>query len=339
MNVDVEDLLREGMERFTEEVPVPRGLAYRAARARRRRMAIRAAVAAGTAAVTAAAVIAVTGPGTAPGTGGVTNARTTAYVIGRVERALATENFVIQGQATGTMTFSVRGHRVRSSSNEPTSSWTYRNRSRTEEFTGRYCGHARPNGICTNRGGSEPYIADGTALIGGRLVFAYVPYYDHRYSLSPLRRYHLKACSRTAQLVLGGPAVTIPNWPGFIKAVLGCQAATVTGHARIGGVQTTVISGLIDIPLSKGYASMVKEARVRVRYTLYVNSATYLPMRAYGSTQTYGGAAGPTDNAYVTQVQWLPPTKANIAKALVTIPPGYQQVSSPASQQPGGTAS
>jgi hypothetical protein len=41
----------------------------------------------------------------------------------------------------------------------------------------------------------------------------------------------------------------------------------------------------------------------------------------------------------VTQVRWLPPTKANIAKALVTIPPGYQQVSSPASQQPGGTAS
>jgi hypothetical protein len=339
MNGDVEELLREGLDRLTAEARVPAGMAGRTRAARRRKkIAARAALACGTAAVTATAVIAVTGPGTGPGTGGVTNAQTTAYVIGQVQHALAAENFVIQGQATGTDTFSVHGHRVRYS-NEPTSSWTYRNRWRMEEFTGNSCGHALPNGVCTNRGGSEPYIAQGTALIGGRLVSAYLTYYDHRYSLSPLGHFHLKACSRTAQLALGGPAVTIPNWPVFIKAMLGCQAATVTGHARIGGVQTTVISGLIDIPLSKGYASMVKEARVRVRYALYVDSATYLPVRVYGSTQTYGGAAGPTDNAYVTQVRWLPPTKANIAKALVTIPPGYQQVSSPASQQPGGTAS
>jgi hypothetical protein len=334
MNMDVEDLLREGMARFTEEVPVPRGLAHRAARARRRRMAIRAAVAAGTAAVTAAAVIAVTGPAAGPGTSGVTGARTTAYVIGRVERALAAENFVIQERATGTDTISVRGHRVRYST-EPTSSWSYGNRDRTVEFTAPGCGHADSQGWCTHHGGSERYWAEGTALIGGKLTGAYVTYYDHKYSLHPLGHYHPKACSTTAQLALGGPAVTIPNWPAFIKAMLGCQAATLTGHARIGGVPTIVISGLIDIPLSKGYARMVKEARVRVRYALYVSSATYLPVRAYGSTQTYGGAAGPTSNAYVTQVQWLQPTRANIAKALVTIPPGYQQVSSPASQQPG----
>ncbi len=337
MNTDVEDLLREGMERFTEEVPVPRGLAHRAARARRRRMTIRAVAGAGTAAVTAAALLAVTGPGTGPGTGGAANARATAYVVSRVENALATENFVIQGRATGSMTYSVRGHRVHSG-NEPANSWTYRNRWRVEEFTGSSCGHALPNGYCTHRGGSEPYIAQGTARVGGRLLSAYVTYYDHRYSVSPLGHFHLKACSRTAQLALGGPAVTMPNWPAFIKAMLGCQAATVTGHTRIGGVQTTVISGLIDIPLSKGYARTVKESRVRVRYTLDVNSATYLPVRAYGSTETYGGAAGPTVNAYVTNVRWLPPTKGNIAKALVTIPPGYKHVSSPASQQPGGTA-
>jgi hypothetical protein len=334
MNTDVEDLLREGMERFTEEVPVPRGLAHQAARVRRRRMTTRAAVAAGTAAVTAAAVIAVTGPGTGAETGGVTNARTTAYVIGRVEHALAAENFVIQGRATGTYAFPVHGHQVRYSDGQ-TSSWTYGNKTRTVQLTGHDCGHALPNGDCTHRGGSERYWAQGTARIGGRLLSAYVTYFDHRYSLSPLGHSHQGACSVTAQLALGGPAVTMPDWPAFIRAMLGCTAARVTGHARIGGVQTTVISGLIDIPLSKGYAKTVREARTRVRYTLYVDSATYLPVRAYGSTQTYGGAAGPTDNAYLTQVRWLPPTEANIAKALVTIPPGYQQVSSPASQQPG----
>jgi hypothetical protein len=57
MKMDVEDLLREGMQRFTEEVPVPTGLAHRAARVRRRRMAVCAVAAAGTAAVTAVAAV------------------------------------------------------------------------------------------------------------------------------------------------------------------------------------------------------------------------------------------------------------------------------------------
>jgi hypothetical protein len=34
----------------------------------------------------------------------------------------------------------------------------------------------------------------------------------------------------------------------------------------------------------------------------------------------------------VTDMQWLPPSAANIAKTLVTIPPGFHQVSSPADQ-------
>ena len=331
---DVTTVLRAAVE---EEPPLGFGAADVLARARahthrrRRKIAARAALACATAAVTAAAVIAVTAPGTRPDTGGVTNARTTAYVIRRVETALAAENFVIQGRATGSMTVLVHGHPVRSIDGL-TSSWAYGKRSRTEAFTGRDCGHVLPDATCTHRGGSEAYFADGTALVGGRLTGAYVTYYDHKYSLYPLGHAHLKACSVTAQLELGGPAVTVPNWPAFIKAMLGCEAATVTGHARIGGVQTTVISGLIDVPLSKGYARTVREARVRVRYTLYVDSATYLPVRVYGSTETYGGAGGPTVSAYVTSVRWLPPTKANIAKALVTIPPGYTQVNSPANQ-------
>jgi hypothetical protein len=34
----------------------------------------------------------------------------------------------------------------------------------------------------------------------------------------------------------------------------------------------------------------------------------------------------------VTDIQWLPPTAANIAQSLITIPAGFQQVSSPADQ-------
>jgi hypothetical protein len=70
----------------------------------------------------------------------------------------------------------------------------------------------------------------------------------------------------------------------------------------------------------------------RARWTLYVNPQTYLPVRMVGSTQTFGGPGGGTLFQSVTDVRWLPPTKANIRKALVMIPPGFHQVSSPASQ-------
>ena len=89
----------------------------------------------------------------------------------------------------------------------------------------------------------------------------------------------------------------MPNWPAFIKAMLGCGEATVTGHARIGGVETTVISGSIDVPLPKGYARTSGKRRNACGITLYVDSATYLPVRAYGSDETYGGANGPTVSA------------------------------------------
>src|SRR5262249_31139573 len=137
MNGDVEELLREGLDRLTAQVEVPPGMVGRArAHHRRRKIAAGAALACGTAAVTAVAVIAVASPGTRPGTGGVTTAQTTAYVISRVENALAAEHFVIQERATGSMTYSVHGHRGRSS-NGLTIGWAYGERHRMEEFTGR----------------------------------------------------------------------------------------------------------------------------------------------------------------------------------------------------------
>jgi hypothetical protein len=318
MNTDLDELVREGMHLLAAETRAPADVVARARRhVRRQKNVARAALACGTAAVAAVVLIAVASLSTRPGTGGATNARTTAYVIRQVEQALGAEHFVIQGRATGSWTFSVHGHQVRGSGGK-TVSWTYGKRDRTEEFTL----------------SGKPWLADGTALIGGKLTGAYVTYYDHKYSLYRLDNAPLKACSATAQLILGGPAVTMPNWPAFIRAMLGCEAATVTGHARIDGVETTVISGSIDVPLSKGYGRTVNEARAHVRYTLYVDSVTYLPVRAYGSTETHGGTHGPTTSAYVTTVRWLPPTTANIAKALVTIPPGYTQVNSPADQQP-----
>jgi hypothetical protein len=103
MNTDVEELLREGMDRFTAGVEAPPGLARAAVRLRRRRRAVRAAVACGAAAVIAVAAIAVTGVAVGaparPGAG-LAQARTAAYVISRVENALAIKHLVLRGYTT-----------------------------------------------------------------------------------------------------------------------------------------------------------------------------------------------------------------------------------------------
>lgn len=317
MTLDVEDLLRQGMERFAEQVPVPKGLAHRAARARRqRRLAIRAAAAAGTAAITAAAVFAATG---GAGAGSAMQARTTAYVVSRVEKALAGQRLVLRGRTTGTWGSSV--------------SWAYGPRNRFEELTGSGCGHALPNGDCTNRGGSEPYLAVGTARIGSKLTGVYVTYYNRKWSLDPQGPAPASACSRGNAIEMAGPAVPASNWPAFIHATLACGAATVTGHAWIGGVKTVRITGSpVTEKLKANYADVIHEKWLRSRWTLYVNPKTYLPVRLSGSNYTYGGPAPSTYSTVVTDMQWLRPTAANIAKTLVTIPPGFRHVRSPTNQ-------
>lgn len=321
MNVDVEDLLRKGMERFTDEVQAPEGLAERAARAcRRRRQAVGVAAAAGTATVvTAAAVIAATGAASvAPAA--PTQARTAAYVIKRVENALAGQHLVFRGYTT--------------SSGGRSITWAYGPQNRWLEFTGSSCGHALPNGWCTHRGGSEPYIANGTAEIGGKLIGVYVTYFDRKWSGggSPYVE-PASACSTTAALEMGGPPIPTSHWSAFINATLACGAATVTGHVRIDGVETTKITGSpVTVRLPAGEAKDVREKWARARWTLYVDPRTYLPVRIYGSTETFGGPASSTRFASVTDVRWLRPTAANIAKTLVTIPGGFRHVKSPADQ-------
>ena len=190
-----------------------------------------------------------------------------------------------------------------------------------------------PNLTCSGHGGSVLAFASGTALVGGKLVGADVTYFDRSYSLSPLRGEprQANACSTASALVMGGPPMPVGHWSDFIRATLACGAANVTGHVRIDGVDTTKITGVpVTVRLSKGYAGAVRERWARARWILYVNPRTYLPVRMYGSTQTFGGPGRGTLFASVTDVRWLPPTAANTAKALVTIPAGFHRVSSPA---------
>jgi hypothetical protein len=330
MNVDVEDLLRSGMERLTDEVRAPLGLAARAARVRSRRKAARLAAGASTAAVvTAVAVIAATGAAS-PAPAAPVQARPAAYVIKQVEKALAGEHLVFHGHTTSNLVLSGPA----ADNVQPSSTWAYGHRSRFEEFTGNGCGHALADGSCTHQGGSERYLAQGTALSGGKLTGVYVTYFDRKWSGggSPYVE-PSNACSTTGAMEMGGPPIPTNRWSAFINASLACGAATVTGHVRINGVETTKITGApVTVKLAPGEAGSVREKQARVRWTLYVNPTTYLPVRISGSTQAFGGPAASTLFASVTDVQWLPPTRANIAKALVTIPAGFRRVSSPANQ-------
>jgi hypothetical protein len=319
MSLDVEDLLRSGMERFTEGVAAPRGLAARAARARRRRRVIRAAAAVGTAcaAVTAVAVItAAGGPQLAPAS--PAQARTAAYVIKRVQLAVAGrgQHLVMRARTTSTDW-------------GPSVVWGYGATNRFEEFIRKGCQHALANGDCTRQGGSERYLAQGTARIGGKLTPVYVAYYNREWSVVPgPSGQPASACSATGAVEMSGPPPTPREWPAFIQATLACGAATVTGHVRIGGVELTKITAKPrTVPLGKGEARAVREKYVRVWWTLYVNSKTYLPVRLYGSDETFGGPAASTHGTGATDIQWLPPTRANKAKALVAIPAGFRHVS------------
>ncbi len=69
-----------------------------------------------------------------------------------------------------------------------------------------------------------------------------------------------------------------------------------------------------------------------VRWAWYVNPRTYLPVRMEGSSTTFGGRWPRSTSSSVTDVTWLPPTAANLAQTLVTIPAGFRQVSSSADQ-------
>jgi hypothetical protein len=312
MNTDVEELLRDGMDRFTAEVRAPAGLAREAGRLRRRRVVARTAVACGTAAVTAAAVVLVmTGGarGTPAGTAlSPAQARTVAYVTRRVEDALASENLVFVGRSDSKTT----GEYV---------TWAYGPRNRWEALS-----NGGVSGISGVQPVKGPVWAQGTALVGGKLVFAYVTYFDHRYSLWPLRSQSGSACSRNAALSMAAPVIPTTHWSSYIDATLACGAATVTGHVKIDGVETTKITGKPDtVKLSAGYAKAVREKFATARWTLYVDPATYLPVRMVGSTETFGGALGSSTSTFVTNVQWLPPTRANVAQALVTIPPGFHR--------------
>jgi hypothetical protein len=321
--MNIEELLRDGMERFTTGVSAPDGLVVAADRRRRRRLTIRAAAIGGTIAVAAAAAVVVTGVTGAGARTAITaaQARQTAYLASRVENAVS-QDLVAVDTYSGSAGFPMVTYAY-----GPYYNWIQYYS--TKDYRDRFVNGQRLWDFPpADRG--KPSIVNGTGLVDGKLYGIYVTYYDNRYSVTPVPKswpssvLPKNACSPTARLEMGGvPVIGVP-WSEYINGTLHCGDAVVTGNVRIKGQQTTEITGKpITVPLSAGYAKSVNEKYATVNWRLYVNPVTYLPVRMYGSTRTYGGKAGNQDSAGWADVTWLKPTAANIAKAMVTIPPGF----------------
>jgi hypothetical protein len=322
MSADFEQRLRSEMGQVAAH-PRP-GLAreaYRRYRTRRRT--------ARAAAVTGTAVVAATGTTVglagAPGTN-ATPAETTAYVVSHVSSALA---------STNTIGYSYLVLRVASSSapGERIASWDYGGyygRERTMVYTA--AGQPYSDEAQTRVPGPQP-SAPGTLTILDVDYPARTAAYEKFTIPSPDQKAHPPGHHAKATAVpLCGPqglmgfslhGTSADSVASCMRELLASGKATVAGHQRIDGVDT------IKIVLTTGFTP--RSPKPTWRQTLWVNPATYLPVRMtvlpYSDNRVDVSfpplADGPFTEA-VTEFQWLPPTPANLARLSAPIPSGFR---------------
>jgi hypothetical protein len=307
MNTEFEQRLRSDMERITQNVHVPPGLALTAYRhSRRRKMRARAVTAAGTVTVLAAGAVAA-GVSGAFGSAGGRQARppqiqTDAYVISRVERALAAPNIANElsyqrtvypaGFTLQPLPFGLRGSFDRSSgAGSPWSvgywlHWEYQGSMKAAAFTATGQ-HVFDEGITAG---------DGTQATTAVIYTSQTWWTASGGGGSDGNGPAPSSCVPGGTIALNGG--TGNGWPAFIRSQLACGAYTVAGHQVVDGVDAIEITG------NSGHIK------------LWVSPADYLPVR-----MTMG--AGQTD------FQWLPATPANLALLRVPVPAGFTQVSPP----------
>jgi hypothetical protein len=309
MNGAVEDLLREGLDRLTADVQVPKGVAGRArTHVRRRKIAARAALAGGAAAATAAAVVIATAPGQVASR--TVQARTDAFVITRVAHALAARNKVIQTKT------------IFSAPYPPVMGWNYRGDMRLAQSG--YIPPALVPGLRWAQGRVHWNV--GTTTVHGRHIYAQIDYRHHEWANAGILGFVPNACTVRLDIVeFNGPA----NWPAYIRQALSCGLFKVAGHAQVNGVSTIKLTGSTtnwhfwsQLPHGEGRGPF------RVDATLYVNPKTYLPMLVIWNNRTHYRDGRPLDGTTRQEITALPATPGNIAMANVTVPAGFRQVRS-----------
>ncbi|HEY6313796.1 MAG TPA: hypothetical protein VIY52_23755 [Streptosporangiaceae bacterium] len=298
MSTELEDRLQAEMRHATAGARVPPGLARRAWRNRRRRITTRAAAAAGTAAVVAAAAVAGTA-GASRGTG----IHTTAYVVRHVGSALS------EAVAANDIMYL----RADDGSGETwISSGPAGVASRTEMF---YPPGQRDWDIGTNLTTDTVTGVNYSTKAWGRSKRP-----------GPPRPYPPPtSCGQVGQPAL--PVLVMRFTPatlaGGIREALACGQVSNEGTQYVDGVDAIKLVSVLSVHLpAVSLPSVHLPARTySIITTLWVDPASYLPLRWMQSLSMNG--TKPTGHSVVDDIQWLPPTSANLAQLTVPIPAGF----------------
>jgi hypothetical protein len=130
------------------------------------------------------------------------------------------------------------------------------------------------------------------------------------------------ASARSCRDVLDFTTDLYPTeWAADIHKALTCGQFTISGTEQVNGIDAIKLT-----PVRPDVMTAV----------LWVDPSTYLPVRVAVEIRTSPG--GPFELNHQADVQWLPPTAANLAKLTVPIPPGFAQIPAPPTQGcPRGT--
>ena len=300
MNIDLEDLLRQGIDRLPAEVPA--GLAHRAARqVRRRRLIAGTAVSAAVATLTAAAV-AIGMLGGAP----TATRRTGREVAQQPVRPAATQRpRPLPSWPPGPVTHATLVSRVEQAVLTSTKfiayTRSYNHRNRTGLFLSaldyrnmhlliNYVPHHQAQLVINYRDRET-----------SKMVF----YGSRKWALttfpwSGIVRTDKNQCIGPAD---DSPQIGDPRWAAWLVSSLRCGAYTVTSHASDHG---TPILTIVNTPKDIEY-------QYGVRIHMRVDATTYLPISDWQ----------PGKNGSYEVITWLPPTPARLAQLALPVPPGF----------------
>jgi hypothetical protein len=315
MNQDFDEMVRDSMTWFTEGVGVPPGIAARARREQRRRLRTRIGwLASGTAVTGAAAVTAVALTVGSIADGGIAPhhhgdaahvVQTTAMVISRVERALATAASgkpVAYTRQTnhGVKLFLAPPHgKVIRVHGNVMQTWSRGPRQHVVVGT--------PDGT--------PALSTVTDNRSGKSVQTIISYQERAWWRGT---YQVPTTTKPAiGCRIGAIDRTPAQWAREVKKLLSCGAA-VAGRQRVDGVAA------IRLRLSSSYRRACAGSNdggrchpVPVGWTgtLWANAKTFLPVRLRSHGDRF---------SFQIDFRWLAPTAANLAKLHQPIPSGFR---------------
>jgi hypothetical protein len=319
-NTEFEDRLREEMRHATAGVSVSPGVVRRACRSRQRRIMTGAAATTATAAAAAAAVIVTTGSTGASREGGT---YTTADIVRHVESALGTtataEDIAYLRETDGLV------YR-----------WLYNGPRGVSARNEMLPGGGRPGeidtGSTTTQAGTTMTSVDYHAKTWWRQSSPRTPSQP-----APQASGTPSQPSCAAQVRLDVQPDTLPALAADIRQALACGQLTNEGTEQIDGVNAVKLSSVRTVTepahdvTRQGKTVSIPATTLTTTTNVWVDPASYLPVR-FVSTTTEASASDP--GSFLTgsgtwDIEWLPPTGANLALLTVRIPPGFTQVAPP----------